>query len=309
TNGKDFIKVWLRGSLPNIDQIEDVKIIKGRFINDSDLKYCRKSIVIDEIMQTILFKEADPLGEKIKVGSSMFTVVGVYKGDATRSTSASFIPLTTGQLIYKANDQHVSQAILTVKNIDSDEKMKAFEQRVVRRLSIEHHFDPTDMSAIWLYNRMEDYKDAMMVFIGINIFVWIIGLGTLLSGVVGVSNIMLVTVTERTAEFGIRKSLGAKPSSIVRLILTESVLVTSIFGYVGMVLGVAVMEVVNYYIVNAPLQESEGFNETIFIDPTLDISVAVSATLVLVLAGLIAGYIPANRAAKLKTIDALRYNK
>ncbi|MEG1648398.1 MAG: FtsX-like permease family protein, partial [Rikenellaceae bacterium] len=184
-----------------------------------------------------------------------------------------------------------------------------FEQRVVRRLSIEHHFDPTDMSAIWLYNRMEDYKDAMMVFIGINVFVWIIGLGTLLSGVVGVSNIMLVTVTERTAEFGIRKSLGAKPSSIVRLILTESVLVTSIFGYVGMVLGVAVMEVVNYYIVNAPLQESEGFNETIFIDPTLDISVAVSATLVVVLAGLIAGYIPANRAAKLKTIDALRYNK
>ncbi|MEG1649587.1 MAG: ABC transporter permease, partial [Rikenellaceae bacterium] len=124
TYGKEFIKVWLRGSLPKIEQIEDVKIIKGRFINDSDLKYCRKSIVIDEIMQTILFKEADPLGEKIKVGSSMFTVVGVYKGDATRSTSASFIPLTTGQLIYKANDQHVSQAILTVKNIYSDEKMK-----------------------------------------------------------------------------------------------------------------------------------------------------------------------------------------
>ncbi|MDE6865162.1 MAG: FtsX-like permease family protein, partial [Alistipes sp.] len=135
--------------------------------------------------------------------------------------------------------------------------------------------------------------------------VWIIGLGTLLAGVVGVSNIMLVTVTERTPEFGIRKALGAKPASIIRLILTESVCITASFGYMGMVLGIAVMEVVNL----ALTQGGESDGPSIFLNPTLDLRVVASATIVLVVAGLIAGYIPAYRAARLKTIDALRYNK
>ena len=155
---------------------------------------------------------------------------------------------------------------------------------------------------------MERYKAFQMIFWGINLFVWIIGLGTLLAGVVGVSNIMLVTVSERTAEFGIRKALGAKPASIIRLILTESVCITAAFGYLGMVLGIAVMEVVNYILTQAPAgNESNG--PSIFLNPTLDLRVVVSATVVLVTAGLIAGYIPAYRAAQLKTIDALRYNK
>ena len=141
---------------------------------------------------------------------------------------------------------------------------------------------------------------------GIRLLTWIVGLGTLLAGIVGVSNIMLVTISERTAEFGIRKALGARPSSIVRLILTESVMLTAAFGYMGMVLGVAVMEAVNHHLV-ASQQVSDG--PTVFLNPTLDIGVAASATLVLVLSGLVAGYIPARRAAQLKTIDALHYNK
>ena len=187
--------------------------------------------------------------------------------------------------------------------------MEDFEKRLISRLAAEHHFAPDDRSAIWINNTMEMYKNMMVVFGGINLFVWIIGLGTLLAGIVGVSNIMLVTVTERTAEFGIRKALGARPSSIIRLILTESVLITAAFGYLGMVLGVAVMETVGYLLDRMPQQQAGGGMNSVFLDPTLDLGVAVSATVVLVAAGLIAGYIPAYRAAQLKTIDALRYNK
>ena len=309
TYGREFTQVWLHGSLPKVQQIEGIKLSAGRFINEADVKNYRKVIVIDEPMRRILFKGADPVGKQIKVGGLVFTVIGIEKGDAQRNNSSCHIPLTTGQLMYKGNDPIVNNAIITVRSIDTDEQMEDFEKRLISRLAAEHHFAPDDRSAIWIDNTLERYKNMMVVFGGINLFVWIIGLGTLLAGIVGVSNIMLVTVTERTAEFGIRKALGAKPSSIIRLILTESVLITAAFGYLGMVLGVAVMEAVNYLLNRMPSQQAEGGMNAVFLDPTLDLGVAVSATVVLVVAGLIAGYIPAYRAAQLKTIDALRYNK
>ena len=309
TYGREFTQVWLRGSLPKVQQMEGIKLSAGRYINDADVKNYRKVIVIDEPMRRILFKGGDPLGKQIKVGGLVFTVIGIEKGDAQRNNSSCTIPLTTGQLIYTANNPEVNNVILTLRGIDTDAQMEDFEKRLIRRLSVEHHFAPDDRSAIWINNTMEMYKNMMVVFGGINLFVWIIGLGTLLAGIVGVSNIMLVTVTERTAEFGIRKALGARPASIIRLILTESVLITAAFGYLGMVLGVAVMETVNYLLNQMPSQQTQGGMNSVFLDPTLDLGVAVSATVVLVVAGLIAGYIPAYRAAQLKTIDALRYNK
>lgn len=304
--GGKFIQIGLRGSFPKVQRMEGLELSAGRFINDEDTRNFRKVIVIDEPLQRILFKDEDPLGKQIKLDGLVFTVIGIEKGDARRNNSSCTIPLSTGQMIYSANDPEVHNIILTLRGITTSAQMKDFEQRLLRRLAAEHGFAPDDRSAVWIDNTLERYKNIMIVFGGINLFVWIIGMGTLLAGIVGVSNIMLVTISERTAEFGIRKALGARPASIVRLILTESVLLTAAFGFIGMVLGTAVMEAVNRHL-TATQQTSGG--PTVFLDPTLDLGVAASATLVLIIAGLAAGYIPARRAARLKTIDALRYNK
>lgn len=306
TYGNEFTTVWMRGMMPATEHMEGIELSAGRFINDDDLRHYRKVCVIDEVMNRLFFKGESPIGKQVKIGTSQFTVIGVEKGDAERNSSECSIPLTTAQLLYKQNNPEVNNIMLTVKGVNTLDELEAFEQRLRRRLAAEHKFDPEDQSAIWVDNTMERYKSFQMIFWGINLFVWIIGLGTLLAGVVGVSNIMLVTVTERTPEFGIRKALGAKPASIIRLILTESVCITASFGYMGMVLGIAVMEVVNLALTQGG-GESDG--PSIFLNPTLDLRVVASATIVLVIAGLIAGYIPAYRAAQLKTIDALRYNK
>lgn len=308
TYGKEFTKTWLHGIVPKAQRMESIELSAGRYINDEDIRRCRKSIVIDEPMRRVLFKGGDPLGKEIKVGNSVFTVVGVQKGDAQRNSSSCAIPLTTAQLLYNANDPEVNNIMITLRGIRTDEELKDLERRLIRRLAAEHRFAPDDPSAIWIDNTMERYKNIMVVFTGINLFVWIIGLGTLLAGIVGVSNIMLVTITERTTEFGIRKALGARPSSIIRLILTESVFITAAFGYIGLVLGVATMEFVDHLLGQAPESSGPGPG-SIFLNPTLDLGIALSATAVLVVAGLVAGYVPARRAARLKTIDALKYNK
>ena len=273
----------------------------------SSLKQRRKVIVVDKNVRDVLFHGQSPVGQHLLVNGTSYSIIGVFEMDQFGSYTFTFIPLTTAQLLFNHSDPSVGQTYLSVKDIDTDQKMAEFEQRLRNRLAAEHTFAPDDESAVWIYNRMEGYKNMMLVFGGINLFIWIIGLGTLLAGIVGVSNIMLVTVQERTFEFGIRKALGAKPSSIIRLILTESVMITAAFGYIGMVLGVFAMEGVNKLMTQTPPGEENTFN--IFVNPTLNLSVAVSATIVLVLAGLIAGYIPSRRAARLKTVDALRHNK
>ena len=306
--GRDYLtNTSIVGITPANVEMEGQVLLTGRFINETDLAQQRKVILLDKSASEVLFFGADPVGKAVKLNNISFTVIGVYDRIQKSYNSTCNIPLSTAQLIFKANSPYVDRIVFSVNEITTDQQMETFEKRLRNRLAAEHKFSPTDESALWIFNRMENYKDTMFIFNGISIFIWIIGLGTLLAGVVGVSNIMLVTVQERTFEFGIRKALGAKPSSVIRLILTESVLITAAFGYIGMVLGVFTMELVNTILSSLPTTGEHQFN--MFLNPTLNLSVAVSATIVLVIAGLIAGYVPARRAAQLKTIDALRYNK
>ena len=222
SHGRDFLNnAAVVGSDPECREIMNVRVLDGRFLNDTDLRERRKVIVVDKNVRDVLFHGQSPVGQHLLVNGTSYSIIGVFEMDQFGSYTFTFIPLTTAQLLFNHSDPSVGQTYLSVKDIDTDQKMAEFEQRLRNRLAAEHTFAPDDESAVWIYNRMEGYKNMMLVFGGINLFIWIIGLGTLLAGIVGVSNIMLVTVQERTFEFGIRKALGAKPSSIIRLILTE----------------------------------------------------------------------------------------
>lgn len=302
TYGNEFTQVWLRGSLPKVQQMEGIKLSAGRYINDADVENYRKVIVIDEPMRRILFKGADPVGRQIKVGGLVFTVIGIMKGDAQRNNSSCTIPLTTGQLIYTANNPEINNAILTLRGIDTDEQMEDFEKRLLSRLSAEHHFAPDDRSAIWIDNTMEMYKNMMVVFGGINLFVWIIGLGTLLAGIVGVSNIMLVLVKERTQEIGIRRALGAPPRAIIGQILSESFILTFIAGVLGLTAAVGVLSVFDSLYYQAVTVAQDGFE----ISWMISFGTGILALAILVAGSLLAGVIPATRALRIKAVDAIR---
>lgn len=307
TYGKEFLNVSMRGVTPGYTDIVHIEILDGRFINDQDILDRRKVVVIEQSTQKVLFGEESGIGKTVINRDIAYTIVGIYKAHQYGNTANCFIPITTGQLIYAKNDPWVSNIMFTVKNVTTDAQMTALENGIRRRLAAQHQFDPNDRNAIYLSNNFTQFKQINSVFSGISVFIWIIGLGTLLAGVVGVSNIMLVTVRERTFEFGIRKALGAKPASIIRLILIESVLITATFGYVGLLLGAGIMELVSYFVDRAA--QLDPGRVTMFMNPTIDMGAAISATIVLIVAGLIAGYIPAKRAAQLKTIDAMRFNK
>ena len=169
-----------------------------------------------------------------------------------------------------------------------------------------HKFDPTDDNAIGLWNTADNFRMMNNIMNGITLFIWVVGIGTLIAGIVGVSNIMLITVRERTKEFGIRKAIGAKPSSILRLIITESLLVTAVFGYIGMLGGIGLTELVNSAMEAAGVGQNTGQGGTIFLNPTVNIHIALASTLLIVAAGVLAGYFPARKAVKISAIEAMR---
>lgn len=292
---------------PDLKEVEQLMMLQGRFINQVDILHDRKSIILGKDIYAALFKEEDPIGKYIKVNNVPFKVVGICEEPGSSRNRNAYIPVTTAQRVFNGSNR-LHNLALTL-NGNTLEESQAIEQRIREALARKHVFDPKDENAIGMFNKLEAYLQTMKVFQAIKIFIWIIGVGTLIAGIVGVSNIMLIVVKERTKEIGIRKAIGASPSSVIGLILLESILITTIAGYIGLVLGTGLMEGVNFLVersYEASAATNGGNGETIFRNPTVDLNIALASTALLIVAGAIAGYIPAKRAARIKPIEALR---
>ncbi|HNZ67718.1 MAG: ABC transporter permease [Prolixibacteraceae bacterium] len=301
--GKEYGSFSTSTCHPSLLDIEKIKLTQGRFINDLDIKELRKVIVIGDEIRKALFKEEDPMGKYIKVGSVPFKVIGITLDPGTDRNRQAYMPFTTAQRLF-AGGNRVHNFTVTTRMVSSVKEAEAIDQHVREQMARRHDFDPEDNSAMGSYNMLTDYIRTMKIFQAIRLFVWIIGIGTLIAGIVGVSNIMLILVKERTREIGIRKSLGASPASVIRLVLLESVLITTVAGYLGLVTGVGLMEAVNFGL--EQMMAGGGGEQIFFRNPTVNFSTALTATAILIVSGALAGYIPARNAANVKPIEALR---
>ena len=321
--GQQYLSTDICGVYPNHTQIDKVQIVHGRFINDIDIREKRKVIVLSNKQARELAPLSSPLGRKtsgaappsgdhegtligryVNVGSFAFQVVGIYQ-EQENGRAEAFSSYSAIKSIYGANTDDAGRIEFTFHGLPTEQANEQFETDYRQRLNANHQAHPDDESALWLWNR---YADNLQMQTGIGIIrtaLWIVGLFTLLSGIVGVSNIMLITVKERTHEFGIRKAIGAKPWNILRLIITESVIITTFFGYIGMVLGVAANEWMDATLGHTKV-DAGLFKATMFTDPTVGLDVCIEATLVMVVAGTIAGLIPALKASRIRPIEALR---
>ncbi|MDR1738140.1 MAG: ABC transporter permease [Candidatus Symbiothrix sp.] len=291
------------GVEPEYADIQKVKIIgAGRFINGMDIRESRRVAVINQQLHEALFADDDPVGKNILIGKLNYIVVGVFKEQQWGDEKKAYIPFSTAQRLYHRNIG-ADRILFTLNSVSNTEESDAFEKDFRHKMSVLHHFDPDDERAIGLWNMLENYLQFLGIFNGLSAFIWIIGAGTLIAGIIGVSNIMLITVRERTKEIGIRKALGATPTAILGNILMESTFITSVFGYIGMFLGVGLGELVSSILENPALEEAVRM----FRDPVIEVPVALGAMLVLILSGLIAGYFPAWKAVKISPVEAMRY--
>lgn len=297
--------VTVYGVYPNDISINKRKMVRGRFIDRLDLDERNKSVVISTSHAKQLLPE-QPLalyGRQIKVDNLSFQVVGIYQSEENGRDDL-YIPFTTFRTIYNSGDK-TGNIVFSFRNLETEADNEAFENAYRARINRQHHAAPDDERAVWIWNRFTDTLTMDNAVGIIHTALWVIGILTLISGIVGVSNIMLITVKERTREFGVRKAIGAKPWSILRLIIVESVLITTFFGYIGMVLGIAA----NLYMdatIGQTKVDTGLFSARVFVNPTVDISVCVQATLLMVIAGTIAGLMPARKAAHIRPIEALR---
>lgn len=299
--GQQYVSTSISGVYPNHTKIDKVEILQGRFINEIDVKESRKVLVLGNKQVKELKCR---IGDFLNVGNFAFKLVGIYK-EQENGRSNAFSSYTAIKRIYGAKTDDAGRIEFTFHGLQTEKANEDFERSYRHRLNAEHQAHPEDEDAVWLWNR---FTQNLQMEQGIGIIrtaLWIVGLFTLLSGIVGVSNIMLITVKERTHEFGIRKAIGAKPWSILRLIIIESVIITTIFGYIGMLLGIFANEYMDATIGHETI-DTGLFKATMFLNPTVGLDVCIEATLVMIIAGTIAGLIPAYKASRIRPIEALR---
>ena len=307
--GKRSLSTTLQGVYPVYSHMNKTQILAGRFLNDKDLAEKRKVVVVSSRdAENLLDGSTDYaqlVGKRVRTDTGIsLLVIGIWKVDRASMGASFYVPYTTLRAIY-AKGRYVDEIDFTFHGLTSEEENEAFENRYRAILNTRHRADPTDVTAIRVFNR---FRQSLMMDKGMNLLnigLWIVGLFTLLSGIVGVSNIMLITVKERTHEFGIRKAIGASPGSLIKLIIAEAVAITGFFGYLGMITGMALCEVVNLLLGS---NTTEVMGETVkgIVDPTVGVDVALEATLLLIVAGTVAGLIPAWKAARVRPIEALR---
>ncbi len=295
----------IKGVEPVYNDIFNLKFEagNGRFINQLDLENKNKVIVLDKKIEETLFRKESAIGKYVQVGKIMFKVVGVNTKKERWGGGNAYIPFTTAQAIFNPDKKFYNIA-MTVNGMETLAENEVFNDKLKETMSKSMYFAAKDTQALWLRNSQENYLKTMRIFGGITIFVSIIGIFTLIAGIVGVSNIMLVSVRERTREIGIRKAIGAPPASILLSIIIESILITTVFGYIGMILGVGLIEIVNIILQQSAAQSETGMS--VFKDPSVQLSYVYISTAILILAGVFAGYMPARRAVRIKPIEAMR---
>lgn len=287
------------GVYPNIAQISAVKITQGRFLNENDITFKRKVCVIGRAVKENLFKpEEKTLGDYVSINGVYFMVVGVSVpmgsgGQAEQEASRVVVPFTTFQNAFNYGDQVGWFAISSQPNISA----AVAEEKVIALIKERHKIAPEDEQAIGHWNMEVQFKKMSGLFAGINMLIWVVGIGTLIAGIIGISNIMLIVVKERTKEIGVKRALGATPVSVMFQIILESVFLTAVAGYFGLVIGVGLLELINMAL---------GADVPMFSNPTVDINVAIVSLSVLIGCGALAGLIPAQRAVSVLPVEALR---
>ncbi len=285
----------IMGVHPDHRYLEKTEMTRGRYLNDADQKERRKVAVIGSKVREILFGARDPIGEYVNIRGLAYKVVGEFEDvGGENELRKIYVPLSTAQLVYN-QPEIIHQLIFTVGDatVERSQKMAQAARAVMAQ---SHGFAASDKRALRVGNNLEQYTRITGVFRWIHLFIWVVGVGTLLAGIVGIGNIMLISVAERTKEIGIRKALGATPWSIIRMVLGEAVALTAVSGYLGLVAGVGVVELVAARFPAAPF----------FRSPSVSLSVALSATAIIIAAGALAGFFPAYRAARVNPIVALR---
>ncbi|RUT78395.1 ABC transporter permease [Ancylomarina longa] len=283
-------------------EIKNFNIIKGRFLNQKDIKENRKVVAIQDEVKKVLFPHETAISKYININNIKFKVVGVFSQSSFDDNSRDiYIPISVAQKIFNNND-HLRRISFTLNNVSVDES-KDVVKFITYQMAARHKFSREDKKALWIQNNIENSQTFAGLFSAIEMFVWIIGTFTIVLGVIGVFNIMMIVVKERTKEIGIRKAIGATPRSVIGLILMEAVFITSVSGYIGLIAGVGLLEFINRFdIINKIYPPAAIY----FLNPQVDLGIAAGATLVLIITGALAGFFPARKAAAIKPIEALR---